>query len=682
MFLSTLVVATVVAASPSPSPTPSAAPTIRPIGFVAARVRTNGVSQTYVPREAYRDLGEQPLSSVLDQTAGVQSVHEPAEDTGTFITNIFPSINGSAVWETAVIFDGVRINLPSSGTVNLGLIPPVAVQNLNVYRDGDALGYPGGVAGTVDIHLLDATPGGARAFPEFGADGYGDALFNTTITGTPTKRIAFAFAANAEYRGVCCGDDGLAQATDVERLTYRIGSGTDVSLDHFETAQAYGARVDDGVLYGAFPESRAAGLTFSRGFTFENVGIAQALANGTAVALHGYAFDDSRTAGVDASDPTGRDNVIGQRLDYLGPLGGGAFTASLDHRYGSAFESFTNVYEEPPIAQGSSQQTTTASLAWDRAIAKHVSTQITLAESAIADAYEVGRTFTSAHYTLANDRLAFSYRPSAATTYRIGVAPGGTAPTLEMLSAPIPLTPNYVESQVAPRSLRFATSIAYDAGLTTPAWDPLTTVDLDLSRRVVHDFFVDESFDDALALQWRNGGTVTADAVDVSLSRHPRTGFGFVTALGLVHASQTDFLASSIPSNINSQGTAYGFGGLTQDRTPYANGYAEMSYHWPNGSRLETGATYYGTNNAFNEPAFFTVNANWEQQLDARSKFQFSIVNLLNTYGGFFPLAYQGSPLALGTRFSYPTSAAGPGPRTIRLLFRRSFGSTGNPERR
>jgi hypothetical protein len=97
-------------------------------------------------------------------------------------------------------------------------------------------------------------------------------------------------------------------------------------------------------------------------------------------------------------------------------------------------------------------------------------------------------------------------------------------------------------------------------------------------------------------------------------------------------------------------------------RIPYAQGYAEISYKWPRGSRASIGALYWGANNPYARPAFGQFNTNLELSLDDFSKLQISVQNLTNIYGDGLPLA--------------PVNAGVVGPRTVRFMFRRSIGGS------
>jgi TonB dependent receptor len=70
---------------------------------------------------------------------------------------------------------------------------------------------------------------------------------------------------------------------------------------------------------------------------------------------------------------------------------------------------------------------------------------------------------------------------------------------------------------------------------------------------------------------------------------------------------------------------------------PYAQGYGEISYKWPRGSRLSLGMLYEGSNNTYAQPAFVTFNSNLELSLGPKAKFQISVENLFNAMDNRLP---------------------------------------------
>jgi len=141
------------------------------------------------------------------------------------------------------------------------------------------------------------------------------------------------------------------------------------------------------------------------------------------------------------------------------------------------------------------------------------------------------------------------------------------------------------------------------------------------------------------------------------LQQFKRVGMGFIAALSLPRTYVWGATSSLLYSEQN-----IGYGAIAPFRIPYSQGYAEISYKWPRGSRASIGALYVGSNNAYGRPAFATLNSNLELSLGARAKLQFSALNLTNIYGNLPPL-YG------------PQPQFGLQPFTLRFMFRESFGT-------
>jgi hypothetical protein len=145
---------------------------------------------------------------------------------------------------------------------------------------------------------------------------------------------------------------------------------------------------------------------------------------------------------------------------------------------------------------------------------------------------------------------------------------------------------------------------------------------------------------------WVNAGPLAHEGADVALQQFKRVGLGFIVQASLL------------------RDTPAPFGFAPPLLVPYAQGYAELSYKWPRGSRASIGALYNGARNPYGRPAFTQLNANLELSLNDYSKLQISVENLGNVYGGGLPA------------FAFPVNANVVGARTFRFMFRQSIGGT------
>jgi hypothetical protein len=156
---------------------------------------------------------------------------------------------------------------------------------------------------------------------------------------------------------------------------------------------------------------------------------------------------------------------------------------------------------------------------------------------------------------------------------------------------------------------------------------------------------------------WSNGPPMVESGVEFTVQQFKRVGMGFIAALSLPRTYAWGSTGTQLYSDAN-----IGYGPIAPFRIPYVQGYGEISYKWPRGSRASIGALYVGSNNAYGAPAFATLNSNLELSLGARAKLQFSAQNLTDVLANRVPL-YA------------PISQYGLQPFTLRFMFRQSFGT-------
>jgi hypothetical protein len=150
---------------------------------------------------------------------------------------------------------------------------------------------------------------------------------------------------------------------------------------------------------------------------------------------------------------------------------------------------------------------------------------------------------------------------------------------------------------------------------------------------------------------WSDVGETARRGAELSLARRPAVGLGYL--LQAWTASETPGLGPTYADVASGE----------------THGYAEISYHGAQGSRVSLGATYLGADSAFAQRAALVLNTNLEIQVGARGKIQFDVENLNDA-----PVRVRGAEFA---RFA-PRSAYGLAPRTVRLFLRRSIGRAGS----
>jgi hypothetical protein len=285
-------------------------------------------------------------------------------------------------------------------------------------------------------------------------------------------------------------------------------------------------------------------------------------------------------------------------------------------------------------------------------------------------------------------------------TARFSVGTGAAAPPAAALNAnPAKLlvqtpvgAPPFTMTQNTALQLAIETSFGYDAGVEYRLHGDTTTLSADVYHTIVHGAYVDGSAAGPIVqYTWFNAPPMTHEGFELSLQQFKRVGLGFIVqaafartyvnnaSAGLYRGPSGPLTANLgiVPGQNLSGGSPLFFGtnDVARLRVPYAQGYSEISYKWPRGSRLSLGALYYGSNNPYARQAFAELNSNLELSVGSLSKFQLSVENLTNAYSDSLPLGYTGIPVALAGGASAAVNAGVLVPRTIRIMFRQSIGA-------
>lgn len=181
--------------------------------------------------------------------------------------------------------------------------------------------------------------------------------------------------------------------------------------------------------------------------------------------------------------------------------------------------------------------------------------------------------------------------------------------------------------------------------------------------------------------QTRNLGHSRYAGVELSIHHDPVVGYGFRLQGYLQRSYAYDLPAGfydtafgkntanlGIFANENFQTTGQGYNGQSQSRVPYSGGYGEVNYRFRGGAYFLTGVTYYGPNNAYNEPAFGVVNASFRQPISKHAALQLAVTNLTNAYSSYQYNIYGGIPTPLIDGQLGYTAGNVIGPSTTSLL--------------
>lgn len=558
-----------------------------------------------LPREGYRDQGQPGSATVLTQTPSV-AVDRAGRGLSAFDAPPLALVRGGTPLETQLLLDGVPVALPTTRTLALSAIPAFVVQELEI-EPGQAAPLPtidGALNGSVNVRFAEPTPVW-RALPEVGADGRGGSFADLSAGGaTANHRIGVALAA------VSNGATGTVTATDTIQRALLLKARAALSPAATFTLTGYSEADSDRFDANGF------------GFTAAELRLSGARDGLQAHWWHAASVRDGAAAG-DPFEQRTDDALTGASVELNHSSGADLFSLGATETYGHGSAEGATF-----VAAGAYERVQTA---FARAIVHplpRVETQLTLYEFG-ADLAANGR--RAAESGLAG-RIGAAYRVSDGTTVRASLGAGFTPPSLVAFAS-------------SPGITGATGAGAIDLGVEHRIIDRQTTLSADVfaSREV-------NRLVETTAGRWIDVGTVARRGAEISLARHPAVGLGFL--LQAWTASETPAL---LPTT----------GDVASGAT---HGYAEMSYHGAQGSRVSLGATYWGADPSLAQPAVVLMNANVEIQVGARGKVQFSLENLNDAARAVV------SPLR---PFLNPPSAFAPGPRTVRLLLRRSIGRTG-----
>ncbi len=403
------------------------------------------------------------------------------------------------------------------------------------------------------------------------------------------------------------------------------------------------------------------------------------------------------------------DTLHGYTFEYDLPVGSNTYTLSYDsvHTESSAYTNFSpaNAVEDVVTVQpGSGQSFSTIAARGAFSLPHNVNA--TLSDYAITytDHYtqDNGASFLSSTHSYDAPRLALSWRADRDTSVRASTGFSIAPPYIHLLtnqSAAVPdRTPptNFQTTgnagDVAPET-SFGFDIGADhriAGIVVSADAYETTLrNQFLSTTALTGTYTPPANNPYGATgsyplyttTTANLGHSRYDGLELAVHHDPVVGYGFKVQGYLQRAYAYDLPAGfyntasgpntanlGIFANENFQTTGQGYNGLSQSRVPYSGGYAELNYAFHSGAYALAGITYYGNNNAYNEPAFGVVNASIKQPITKHASLQLAFTNITNVYPAFQYNIYGGIPTPLVNGQLGYTAGNVIGPSTASLL--------------
>jgi hypothetical protein len=654
------------------------------------------------PREAYRDQGQPSTATVLNQTPNAFTALSTSTNGAASLAPVTPLVRGGLPFETPVLLDGAPVSLPSSGTLDLSLIPTYVLQEVEVLGGpGDPSGAGSGVGGALNLRLAEPTVP-VRGTLELEADSRAGQFSDLAYDGTlPGGKFAFATMESIDGDAGPLNDMSIGVPGNALRkaLLFKLRMTPNRSLTITTTYlgvnlfRALGA--DDGVF---LPDGDYAALLPSADTSqFETLRFMQALArldrgsDGFDARIYGLDLADSTQSGLPGITSQGFDGERGGGLTWRHQAEHDVYGLSLDASGGNANDN--NPYS-PPIEVGSDQTSLRA-----RGTATLHPTgrdEIDLAaaiESLNERAAPTGNAFRSYAWSPASGRLGYSHQLEPNLALRAAFGASAVTPPLAALSGGPAVLQQYVG--FPSRTVAYSSTVnnierasGGDIGLEWHFLNNTATFSADWYESATHDAYVLESEPVAPAAvleNWFNGPSMLDQGAQFSLVRFKPVGFGFIAQM----AFPRTYVYGPLPANFyangnlaiipgqNIAGGAFftpGENDVSPIRVPYSQGYAEVSYKWPRGSRLSLGMLYEGSNNAYSRPAFETFNSNLELSLGSKAKLQLSVENLFDALDTRLPLAYQGIGVPLANGEVGLTNANALVPRTIRVMVRQSFG--------
>jgi TonB dependent receptor/TonB-dependent Receptor Plug Domain len=582
---------------------------LRTIGAVAAADRGafNRAPEPLqiLPREGYRDQGQPGATTVLAQTPSI-AVDRAGRGLATVDAPPVALVRGGTPLETQVLLEGVPVALPTTRTIPLSAIPAFVTQEVEVHP-GQAATLPqtdGALNGSLNIRFAEPLPVW-RALPELGSDSRGGSFADISAGGASAdRRIGVALAATSNGMTATSAPLDTIQRALLLKTRAALSPAATLTLTGYSEADA-----------NRFDRS-------DFGFSEAELRVDGARAGVLARWWHVSAIRDGAVAG-DPFEFHTEDALTGVSLELDRPRGDDLYSIGASETYGLGSADGTTY-----VGAGAHERVQTA---FARAIvhpAKKLETQLAFYEFRV-DLAANGNGETLGGYTA---RLGAAYRASPSTTLRASAGAAVTPPSLIAFAG---------------RSERLGPNGGgtVDLGVEQRVIDARTTLSADV--------FATHQINRILETRdgrWIDAGSAERRGAEISLARRAPSGLGY-----LLQA----WTATDSPPLLNTGGDVAS--GAT-------HGYAEISYHGVQGSRVSLGATYWGADPSLGQPATVLLNTNVEIQVGARGKIQFSIENLNDAARAVIsprvPFLETASPFA-------------PGPRTVRLLVRRSFGRTG-----
>jgi len=410
------------------------------------------------------------------------------------------------------------------------------------------------------------------------------------------------------------------------------------------------------------------------------------------------------------------DHFSGLSGEYDLPSGSNLYTVSVDRTSHNAYSA--TFFQEPgensiTIPAGASQEFTTFLARGIFALGPNLNASLANYFINYGTHYtpDGGMTWDDVSHSFYGPRFALTWNPTNGESLRLAagssIAPpylalvntAGGAPLGNVQGAPTYYTQIINNGKISPE-----TSFGYDLGIDKRLQQNLVFSG-DVYLTSLHGQFlssiasngvytgtgVNAGFTAPLYTQTtENLGSSRYEGVEFSLHSKPAAGLGYTVQGSLERAFVFNlppgFYSTAagplttnlgVIPNVNFQPSGLAFNGSSNGagRIPYASGYAEINYQTRHGALFLVGTQYYGNNNTYNYPAFFTVNATIRVPIASRTSLQFTGSNLTGAHDSPFFGLQDGIPVPLVNGLLGATPAINVGPAEFHLIVRQVLGN-------
>jgi hypothetical protein len=409
------------------------------------------------------------------------------------------------------------------------------------------------------------------------------------------------------------------------------------------------------------------------------------------------------------------DKLGGYTAEFDHPAGNNVYSLAFDQTKSTTFslENFSPPTPAETIVPAGSGQTLSDALARGQfQLSPALAATMAVYYTIYANHYtqDGGLTFQNSTHTFIGPRFGMTWRPDAATSVRFAVGSSIAPAYVDLLTnsagPPIPNDqgdPQFYTQNLNSGDVQPETAFGYDLGADRRAGGIVFSTDLYLTT--LHgQFLQSENLAGTFAssdvnqnagvqlplydIKTSNLGTSKYYGVEFSADRQTPNGLGGRASLSLTRAYVVSVPAGfydtasgpfttnlAVIPGVNFLPNGPTYNGLAPARVPYAQGYGELNFSSERGvlAKAALGVTYYGNNNAYNEPPFFVLHAALDFRLGKTTSLQVVGDNLTGQYNSPYYTLYGGIPVPLANGQLGSTDAGNYGPATYRIDLSQRF---------